>query len=87
MNKNRSHFIYKDESGVVGTEGDFVVGLLFVKDRNPIYEIINRIREKHFYYGELHFSQIFPGSSKRARVACEILDLVLRENIFFSVKT
>lgn len=39
INNMRSHFVYQDESGVVGTTGKFVVGLLFVKDRKPLYEI------------------------------------------------
>ncbi len=79
----RSHFVYQDESGVVGTTGYFVVGLLFVKDRKIIYEIIDKIRKKHDYWKELHFSEIFPASSKRSRVACELLDTILREHIYF----
>ena len=60
----RSHFIYQDESGVVGTSGDFLVGLLFVKDRQPIYDKIRSVREKYEYYKEFHFSEIFYFSSK-----------------------
>lgn len=81
--KGRSHFIYQDESGVVGTTGKFVVGLLFVKDRGPLYEIINKIRQKHNYWKEFHFKEIFYFSSKRSRVACEVLDEILREHIYF----
>jgi len=83
INLNRSHFIYQDESGVVGTEGKFVVGLLFVKDRYPIYEIIKKTREKHNYWKEFHFKDINYFSSKRSRVACALLDEVLREHLFF----
>jgi len=83
LGKTRSHFVYQDESGVVGTTGKFVVGLLFVKDRAPIYEKIKRIHEKHNYWKELHFKEIFYFSSKRSRVACEVLDEVLREHIYF----
>ncbi|MBI5778297.1 MAG: DUF3800 domain-containing protein [Planctomycetes bacterium] len=79
----RSHFIYQDESGVVGTTGNFIVGLLFVKERPPLYEIIQKTREKHKYWKELHFSEIFYFSSKRSRVACEVLDNILREHIYF----
>jgi len=79
----RSHFVYQDESGVVGTSGYFVVGLLFVKDRNPLYEIIKEIREKHNYWKEFHFKEIHYFSSKRSRVACELLDRILREHIYF----
>lgn len=44
--EQRSHFIYQDESGVVGTTGHFVVGLLFVKARQPLYDIIS-LRNVH----------------------------------------
>ena len=79
----RSHFIYQDESGVVGTTGNFLVGLLFVKERKPLYEIIGKIREKHDYWKEFHFKEIFYFSSKRSRVACEVLDEILRQHIYF----
>jgi uncharacterized protein with PIN domain len=81
--KTRSHFVYQDESEIVGTTGKFVVGLLFVKDRNPLYDIIKRVRQKHNYWKEFHFKEIHYFSSKRSRVACEILDEVLREHIYF----
>jgi hypothetical protein len=81
--QHRSHFVYQDESGVVGTTGQFVVGLLFVKEREPIYDIIKRVREKYDYWKEFHFKEIHYFSSKRSRVACEVLDLVLREHIYF----
>lgn len=79
----RSHFIYQDESGVVGTTGHFVVGLLFVKERQPLYDIIKRVREKNDYWKEFHFKEIHYFSSKRSRVACDVLDLILREHIYF----
>ncbi len=81
--EKRSHFIYQDESGVVGTTGYFVVGLLFVKERQPLYDAIKRIREKHGYWKEFHFKDIHYFSSKRSRVACDVLDLILREHIYF----
>lgn len=79
----RSHFIYQDESGVVGTTGNFVVGLMFVKERQPLYDIIKKVREKYDYWKEFHFKEIHYFSSKRSRVACEVLDLILREHIYF----
>lgn len=79
----RSHFIYQDESGVVGTTGNFVVGLLFVKERQPLYDIIKNVRTKHNYWKEFHFKEVHYFSSKRSRVACEVLDLILREHIYF----
>lgn len=82
LNK-RSHFVYQDESGVVGTTGQFVVGLLFVKERQPLYDIIKKVREKHDYWKEFHFKEIHYFSSKRSRVACEVLDEILREHIYF----
>jgi hypothetical protein len=81
--KTRSHFVYQDESGVVGTTGKFVVGLLFVKDRKPLCEIIKRVRQKHNYWKEFHFKEIHYFSSKRSRVACEVLDEILRQHIYF----
>ena len=81
--KNRSHFIYQDESGVVGTTGKFIVGLFFVKEREPLYEIIKKIRKKHNYWREFHFKEIFYFSSKRSRVACELLEEILRQHIYF----
>ena len=81
--ETRSHFIYQDESGVVGTTGNFVVGLLFIKDRQSLYDIIKKVREKHNYWKEFHFKEIHYFSSKRSRVACEVLDLILREHIYF----
>ena len=83
MENKRSHFIYQDESGVVGTTGKFVVGLLFIKERQPLYDIIQEVRTKHGYWKEFHFSEIFYFSSKRSRVACEVLDRILREHIYF----
>ena len=79
----RSHFVYQDESGVVGTTGQFVVGLLFVKERQPLYDIIKRVRAKHDYWKEFHFKEIHYFSSKRSRVACDVLDEILREHIYF----
>jgi len=79
----RSHFIYQDESGVVGTTGKFIVGLLFVKDRKPLYEIIKNIRQKHGYQREFHFKEIFYFSSKRSRIACDLLDEILRQPLYF----
>lgn len=71
------------KAAVVGTTGKFVVGLLFVKDRQPLYEIINKIRKKHNYWKEFHFKEIFYFSSKRSRIACEVLDEILRQHIYF----
>ncbi len=79
----RSHFVYQDESGTVGTTGYFVVGLLFVKNREPLYAIIKKIRQKHNYWKEFHFKEIHYFSSKRSRIACEVLDEILREHIYF----
>jgi len=83
MSPKRSHFIYQDESGNVGTKGKFLVGLLFTKERDSLYEKIQSIRREHNYWREFHFSEIRGSSYKRSRVACEVLAKILRERIRF----
>jgi len=77
----RGCFIYHDESGVVGTSGVFIVGLLFIKDRVPIYQKITEIRQRLRFKEELHFSDV--SNPKANKVCCEVLTAVLREPIWF----
>ena len=77
----RSCFIYHDESGVVGTSGFFIVGLLFVKDRKPIYQKIIEIRQRLRFKEEMHFADV--SNPKANKVCCEVLNAVLKEAIRF----
>ena len=77
----RSCFIYHDESGVVGTSGVFIAGLLFVKNRKPIYQKITEIRQRLRFKEEMHFADV--SNPKANKVCCEVLDAVLKEPIWF----
>ena len=78
---NRSCFIYHDESGVVGTSGVFIVGLLFVKDRQVLYTKITEIRQRLSFKEEMHYSDV--SNPKACKVCCEVLDAVLKEQVWF----
>ena len=77
----RSCFIYHDESGVVGTSGFFIVGLLFIKDRKPLYQKITAIRQNLRFKEEMHFTDV--SNPKANKVCCEVLKAVLQEPIWF----
>ena len=77
----RSCFIYHDESGVVGTSGVFIVGLLFVKDREPIYQKIKSIRQALRFKEEMHFSDV--SNPKACKVCSDVLNAALKEPIWF----
>ncbi|MBL7130107.1 MAG: DUF3800 domain-containing protein [Candidatus Omnitrophica bacterium] len=77
----RSCFIYHDESGVVGTSGVFIVGLLFVKKREPIYQKITEIRQGLRFKEEMHFTDV--SNPKANKVCHEVLNAVLKEPIWF----
>jgi hypothetical protein len=77
----RSCFIYHDESGVVGTSGVFIVGLLFVKDRESLYQKITAIRQRLNFKEEIHFTDV--SNPKANKVCCEVLDAVFKEPIWF----
>ena len=77
----RSCFIYHDESGVVGTSGVFIVGLLFVKDRKPLYQKIMEIRKQLNFKEEMHYTDV--SNPKANKVCCEALNAVLKEPIWF----
>lgn len=77
----RSCFIYHDESGVVGTSGVFIVGLLFVKNRKQLYEKVTEIRHRLRFKEEMHFSDV--SNPKANKVCCEVLNVALKEPIWF----
>ena len=78
---NRSCFIYHDESGVVGTSGVFIMGLLFVKDRQVLYTKITEIRQRLNFKEEMHYSDV--SNPKACKVCCEVLSVVLKEPVWF----
>jgi hypothetical protein len=77
----RSCFIYHDESGTVGTDGIFIVGLLFVKERGSLYHKIGQLRSKHRFTEEMHFKDI--SNPKACGFCCQVLQETLKENIWF----
>lgn len=77
----RSSFIYHDESGVVGTSGVFIVGLLFIKNREPLYKKIAEIRQRLRFKEEMHFSDV--SNPKANKVCCEVLNAALKEPMCF----
>ena len=59
-------FLYQDESGDVGRgQAHFVVGLLMVHKREPLWAAVKRARDRWHYANELHFEKI---SNLRAKV-------------------
>ncbi len=68
---NPFRFIYQDESGDVGRAQEFfIVGLLLVREREPLWNAIQQARDAHHYANELHFDKI---SSLRLRVYTQVL--------------
>jgi len=66
-------FVYQDESGDIKIGRNFVVGLLRVRNREPILEAIRQVREHEKFTNELHFEKVSPF---RERVYCEIFKSV-----------
>ncbi len=53
------HFLYQDESGdPCRAHGDFLVGLLKVRDPEPLREAVRRVRDHYHFQNELHFSDM-----------------------------
>lgn len=52
-------FLYQDESGDVGRgQPHFVVGLMMVREREPLWAAIRRARDRWHYANELHFDKV-----------------------------
>ena len=69
-------FIYQDESGDVGRgQEHFVVGLLLVREREPLWAAIREVRNCHHYANELHFEKM---SDLRCRVYADVLSAVAK---------
>jgi hypothetical protein len=80
-----SYIIYEDESGVVGTTGYFLVGLLFVprETRKNLYCEINNLRKKYNFYSQMHFKDLLKKSLFRAKLFSEVIETVFKENLQF----
>jgi len=77
-------FIYQDECGEPSKNQDhFLIGLLRVKDRNPLYAAINEVREKNHFVNEIKFQEM---SNLRLKVYLEVLNRVatLKHEFSFS---
>jgi hypothetical protein len=75
-------FIYQDESGdAKSSQENFVVGLLRVRSRQPIWDAIQGVRQREKFTQELHFSKT---SNKRRHVYTEVLKAVRKVRSEFS---
>jgi len=69
-------FLYQDESDEVGRgQTYFIVGLLMVCEREPLWEAIQRARDHWHYANELHFSKM---SDLRQRVYESVFEEVAK---------
>jgi hypothetical protein len=80
-------FVYQDESGEAGhsSHRNFVVGLLRVRDRGPIWAAIAGVRQREKFLNEMHFSKLSPF---RERVYIEVFRAVRkvqREFVFSAI--
>ena len=74
-------FLYQDESGDVGRgQAHFVVGLLMVRKREPLWAAVKRARDRWHYANELHFEKI---SNLRVNVYESVLQAVAEEAAHF----
>ena len=69
-------FLCQDESGEVGRgQTYFIVGLLMVREREPLWNAIRRARDRWHYANELHFSKM---SDLRQRVYESVFEEVAK---------
>src|SRR6266545_2545077 len=70
-------FLYQDESGDVGRRQiHFIVGLLMVREREPLWAAVRRARDRWHYANELHFEKV---SNLRMKVYEAVLDAMADE--------
>ncbi len=76
-------FVYQDESGEAGgsTQKHFLVGLLLVRNREPVWNAIGTARNWHHFGNEIHFSKT---SDLREKVYLKILDEVAKVRAHFA---
>src|SRR5258707_816662 len=78
---NPFRFLYQDESGDVGRgQPHFIVGLLMVREREPLWAAIQRARDRWHYANELHFEKV---SNLRAKVYEAVLVAMASEAAYF----
>ncbi|MBI5388140.1 MAG: hypothetical protein HZA90_26035 [Verrucomicrobia bacterium] len=74
-------FLYQDESGEVGRgQSHFIVGLLMVREREPLWAALKRARDRWHYANDLHFEKM---SNLRQRVYEAVFEEVAKEQAFF----
>jgi hypothetical protein len=67
-------FIYQDESGDVGRgQSHFIVGLLMVSEREPLWDAVKRARDRWHFANELHFEKM---SNLRLKVYEAVLEAI-----------
>jgi len=79
---NTFRFLYQDESGDVGRgQPHFIVGLLMVREREPLWSAVKRARDRWHYANELHFEKM---SNLRLKVYEAVLDEMAGQAAHFS---
>ena len=79
---NPFRFLYQDESGDVGRgQPHFIVGLLMVREREPLLAAIKRARDRWHYANEMHFEKV---SNLRMKVYEAVLEAMASEAGYFS---
>lgn len=78
---NAFQFLYQDESGDVGRgQPHFVVGLLMVREREPLWLAVKQARDRWHYANELHFEKM---SNLRFKVYEAVLEAMAGEAAHF----
>jgi hypothetical protein len=78
---NPFRFLYQDESGDVGRgQPHFIVGLLMVREREPLWAVVKRARDRWHYANEMHFEKV---SNLRMKVYEAVLDAMASEAAHF----
>jgi Protein of unknown function (DUF3800) len=68
-------FVYQDESGDIKQGRNFIVGLLRVRQREPLWTAIREVRDKEKFHNEMHFAKMSPF---RERAYIEVFKSVAR---------
>jgi Protein of unknown function (DUF3800) len=81
MDAKPFRFLYQDESGDVGHgQPHFIIGLLMVREREPLWAAVRRARDRWHYANELHFEKM---SNLRMKVYEAVLDAIAVEAAHF----
>jgi hypothetical protein len=68
-------FVYQDESGDIKQGRNFIVGLLRVRQREPLWTAIREVRNRENFHNEMHFAKMSPF---RERAYIEVFKSVAR---------